>query len=50
MATTIPSAVIFDVNETLFSMEPLLERFRAVGLTGEQDLQVNPIIQELSCL
>ena len=35
-----PKAVLFDVNETLFSMEPLRERLAQVGLAGPSDLEV----------
>jgi hypothetical protein len=30
-----PTAVVFDVVETLFSLEPLRDRLRAAGLPGE---------------
>jgi hypothetical protein len=35
-----PKAVLLDVNQTLFSLEPLRQRFRDVGLHGPQDLEV----------
>ena len=36
-----PKAVLFDVNQTLFPLEPLRQRFREVGLHGAQDLEVS---------
>ena len=35
-----PKAVLLDVNQTLFSLEPLRQRFRDVGLHGPQALEV----------
>ena len=35
-----PKAVLLDVNQTLFPLEPLRQRFREVGLHGPQDLEV----------
>ena len=32
--------VLLDVNQTLFPLEPLRQRFREVGLHGPQDLEV----------
>lgn len=37
-----PKAVLFDVNQTLFSLEPVGERMRQAGLAKEQNLQVGP--------
>jgi len=39
-----PKAVLFDVNQTLFSLAPVGERMREAGLTKEQDLQVCPTL------
>ena len=36
-----PKAVLLDVNQTLFPLEPLRQRFREVGLHGPQDLEVS---------
>ena len=35
-----PKAVLLDVNQTLFPLEPLRQRFGEVGLHGPQDLEV----------
>lgn len=40
MAPPRPKAVLFDVNQTLFSLDPVGERMRAAGLKGEKDLQL----------
>ena len=44
-----PKAVLLDVNQTLFPLEPLRQRFRDVGLHGPQDLEVWRLINDLCC-